>query len=100
MMVVKVMQSVVAKRIEGGAEGGSRTRTSFRTTDFKSVASAIPPPRHIVRKPNSIKPFLFSLSHQNRDAYVDEPKMSHHSDQLDKFLNSNFQSLGLGARRS
>ena len=29
-----------------GAEGGSRTRTSLRTTDFKSVASAIPPPRH------------------------------------------------------
>ena len=24
------------------------------------------------------KNFLFSLSHQNRDAYVDEPKMSHH----------------------
>jgi hypothetical protein len=29
-----------------GAEGGSRTRTPSRTTDFKSVASAIPPPRH------------------------------------------------------
>ena len=29
-----------------GAEGGSRTRTPLRTTDFKSVASAIPPPRH------------------------------------------------------
>jgi hypothetical protein len=29
-----------------GAEGGSRTRTSLRTTDFKSAASAIPPPRH------------------------------------------------------
>ena len=33
---------------ENGAEGGSRTRTSFRTTDFKSAASAIPPPRHRV----------------------------------------------------
>ena len=33
-----------------GAEGGSRTRTSLRTTDFKSVASAIPPPRHIWKK--------------------------------------------------
>src|SRR5678815_3436067 len=30
-----------------GAEGGSRTRTPLRTTDFKSVASAIPPPRHV-----------------------------------------------------
>ena len=46
MMVVNVMQSVVAKRIEIGAEGGSRTRTTLRSTDFKSVASAIPPPRH------------------------------------------------------
>jgi len=38
MMVVNVMQHVVAKRIEVGAEGGSRTRTSLRTTDFKSRA--------------------------------------------------------------
>jgi hypothetical protein len=29
-----------------GAEGGSRTHTTLRSTDFKSVASAIPPPRH------------------------------------------------------
>ena len=29
-----------------GAEGGSRTRTPLRETDFKSAASAIPPPRH------------------------------------------------------
>lgn len=28
------------------AEGGTRTHTSLRRTDFKSVASAIPPPRH------------------------------------------------------
>src|SRR6185369_1839090 len=28
-----------------GAEGGSRTHTTLRSTDFKSVASAIPPPR-------------------------------------------------------
>ena len=46
-MVVNMMQSAVAKRIEVGAEGGSRTRTSLRTTDFKSAASAIPPPRHV-----------------------------------------------------
>src|SRR4026209_613085 len=32
-----------------GAEGGSRTRTSFLTTAFKSVASAIPTPRHGVK---------------------------------------------------
>ena len=28
---------VVAEKVESGAEGGSRTRTSFRTTDFKNV---------------------------------------------------------------
>ena len=28
-----------------GAEGGSRTHTTLRSTDFKSVASAISPPR-------------------------------------------------------
>ena len=50
-------------RIRDGAEGGSRTRTSFRTTDFKSAASAIPPPRHVVRGANSTKPFLVSLDH-------------------------------------
>ena len=33
-----------------GAEGGSRTRTTLRSTDFKSVASAIPPPRHVKSK--------------------------------------------------
>src|SRR3954453_6320160 len=33
-----------------GAEGGSRTRTPLRTTDFKSVASAIPPPRHVAER--------------------------------------------------
>src|SRR6266850_3447533 len=37
-----------------GAEGGSRTRTTLRSTDFKSVASAIPPPRHINQ--NSTQP--------------------------------------------
>ena len=29
--------------------------------DFKSAASAIPPPRHVVRKLNSTKPFRFPL---------------------------------------
>ena len=29
--------------------------------DFKSAASAIPPPRHVVRNPNSSKPFRFPL---------------------------------------
>src|ERR1041384_2649131 len=37
------------RKVDAGAEGGSRTRTSFRTTDFKSAASAIPPPRHVIR---------------------------------------------------
>src|SRR6266550_1419323 len=32
-----------------GAEGGSRTHTTLRSTDFKSVASAIPPPRRWVK---------------------------------------------------
>jgi hypothetical protein len=32
---------VVAEKVESGAEGGSRTRTSFRTTDFKSRDRAI-----------------------------------------------------------
>src|ERR1043166_4406367 len=50
-----------------GAEGGSRTRTSFRTTDFKSAASAIPPPRHVVRNSNSTKPFRFSANYQYRN---------------------------------
>ena len=30
-----------------GAEGGTRTHTPVRATDFKSAASAIPPPRHV-----------------------------------------------------
>jgi DNA-binding LacI/PurR family transcriptional regulator len=33
-----------------GAEGGSRTHTTLRSTDFKSVASAIPPPRRFVKR--------------------------------------------------
>ena len=32
---------VVVAKVESGAEGGSRTRTSFRTTDFKSRDRAI-----------------------------------------------------------
>ena len=31
---------------KGGADGGTRTRTPKRTTDFKSVASTIPPHPH------------------------------------------------------
>ena len=41
MMVVNVMQSAVAKRIGDGAEGGSRTRTAFRPTDFKPVSGLL-----------------------------------------------------------
>src|SRR5690242_19139450 len=51
----------VFDEISNGAEGGSRTRTSLRTTDFKSAASAIPPPRHVVRNSNSTKGFRFRL---------------------------------------
>jgi hypothetical protein len=31
------MQVVVVEMVDAGAEGGSRTRTSLRTTDFKSL---------------------------------------------------------------
>ena len=34
-------------RLCRGAQGGTRTRTPSRTTDFKSVASTIPPPGHV-----------------------------------------------------
>jgi hypothetical protein len=37
---VKMKLQGILKKI-GGAEGGSRTRTSFRTTDFKSGAPAL-----------------------------------------------------------
>jgi hypothetical protein len=30
--------------------------------DFKSAASAIPPPRHVVLKPNHTKSLLFAVS--------------------------------------
>src|SRR6185436_9648 len=56
--------------VSSGAEGGSRTRTSFRTIDFKSTASAMPPPRHVIRNPNSTTPFIFSLNHQYRDVHT------------------------------
>ena len=41
------------KQTPGGfecAEGGTRTHTSLRRADFKSAASAIPPPRQEVSK--------------------------------------------------
>ena len=54
-----IIQVTVGDVVESGAEGGSRTRTSFRTTDFKSAASAIPPPRHLIRNSNCTKSFHF-----------------------------------------
>ena len=36
--VGNLMQSTLAKRIEGGAEGGIRTLTGLLPTDFKNVA--------------------------------------------------------------
>ena len=52
---MKVKQSSKAKQIqkvkqETYAEGGTRTHTSLRRADFKSAASAIPPPRQEVSK--------------------------------------------------
>ena len=69
------MQVVVVEKLECGAEGGSRTRTSFRTTDFKSAASAIPPPRHVVRNPNSNKTLLFPVSRGAYSHWLDAWKM-------------------------
>src|SRR6266850_3673882 len=46
---VKMKMHVILRKTTG-AEGGSRTRTTLRSTDFKSVASAIPPPRHVPAK--------------------------------------------------
>ena len=58
------MQVVVVETVESGAEGGSRTRTSFRTTDFKSAASAIPPPRHLSTESELLKLWaLFSVDY-------------------------------------
>ena len=35
--------AVADAKKKDGADGGTRTRTPLRTTDFKSVASTIPP---------------------------------------------------------
>ena len=43
--------------------------------DFKSAASAIPPPRHVVRKPNSNKPLLFPVSRGAYPQWLDAWKM-------------------------
>src|ERR1043166_3546552 len=45
MTDVNVIQSAVTKELQIGAEGGIRTLTGLLPTDFKSVASAISPPR-------------------------------------------------------
>jgi len=34
-------RGAITKKLESGAEGGNRTRTSFRTTDFKSRVDTI-----------------------------------------------------------
>ena len=39
-----ILKIVDYQLIKCGARGGSRTLTSFRTADFKSAASTIPPP--------------------------------------------------------
>src|SRR6185503_15398208 len=56
-----------------GAEGGSRTRTTLRSTDFKSVASAIPPPRHRARK-NSTPPNSRQTIQESPMSKVQSPK--------------------------
>jgi hypothetical protein len=38
--------AVADAKKKDGADGGTRTRTPKRTTDFKSVASTIPPHPH------------------------------------------------------
>ena len=47
--------------------------------DFKSAASAIPPPRHVVRNPNSSKPFPLSPNHQYRNVNTGAWKMRDYS---------------------
>src|SRR5438309_1129290 len=50
------------KSIENiGAEGGSRTHTTLRSTDFKSVASAISPPRRRISDKITCS-FVFTLA--------------------------------------
>jgi hypothetical protein len=83
----QIQINAIAEKIDDGAEGGSRTRTSFRTTDFKSAASAIPPPRHVVRNPNSTKPFRFSLIINTVMLVGDEGKMRDCSIRLSLELN-------------
>jgi hypothetical protein len=41
-----VRSSCALTRAFAGARGGIRTRTPFRTADFESAASAVPPPGH------------------------------------------------------
>ena len=46
---IKKYQQILFLLIFFGAEGGTRTRTWLPTRDFKSLASAIPPLRRIVK---------------------------------------------------
>jgi hypothetical protein len=48
------------------AEGGTRTRTASRPTDFKSVASAIPPPRLLHLEDNMHGRSFQTSSHDRR----------------------------------
>jgi hypothetical protein len=60
-----MMEVLKTRKTIDGAEGGSRTHTTLRSTDFKSVASAIPPPRHRGVKSHVIKHFqAFLTLHQ------------------------------------
>ena len=77
--IIGNMQVAVAKMVERGAEGGSRTRTSFRTTDFKSAASAIPPPRHVVRNPKYTKNSVSLKTPVASPRYVGAGKMRDYS---------------------
>ena len=58
------------RKISAGAEGGSRTRTSLRTTDFKSAASAIPPPRHAVKIACALRSNKLLIVHIGRDGVL------------------------------
>ena len=50
-----------------GAEGGTRTHTPLLGTDFKSVASAISPPRHTYVKG------IISVNPENPDCNCSDP---------------------------
>src|SRR5207244_6301349 len=61
LSTIHVLRSRENLKTINGAEGGSRTHTTLRSTDFKSVASAIPPPRRRISDKITCS-FVFTLA--------------------------------------